>query len=65
MSKQFPECPLFNHHNCRELHNPKLCAIVREDKTCLKKKYRKSEKPHEKFTETVKRIKDMGTTFYD
>jgi hypothetical protein len=37
MSKKYPECPLYNHNNCRELHNPKLCAVVREDKTCLKK----------------------------
>jgi len=37
MSKQYPECPLANHINCRELDNPKLCAIVRKDKKCLKK----------------------------
>jgi len=37
MSKQYPECPLYNHDNCRELHNLKLCAIVRKDKKCLKK----------------------------
>ncbi len=37
MSKQYPECPLYNHATCRELHNPKLCAIIREDKFCLKK----------------------------
>ncbi|SDT84733.1 hypothetical protein [Desulfobacula phenolica] len=37
MSKQYPECPLYNHATCRELHNPKLCAIIREDKTCFKK----------------------------
>jgi len=36
MSKKFPECPLYNHDNCKELHNPKLCAIVREDATCLR-----------------------------
>ena len=38
MSKKHPECPLYNHDNCKEIHNPKLCAIVREDKECLKKK---------------------------
>ena len=38
MSKKHPECPLYKHDNCREIHNPKLCAIVREDKECLKKK---------------------------
>lgn len=44
MSKKYPECPLANHANCRELHNPKLCAIVRKDKVCLRKiKKRKSK----------------------
>jgi hypothetical protein len=37
MSKQYPECPLYNHATCRELHNPKLCAIIRDDKICFKK----------------------------
>jgi hypothetical protein len=37
MSKQHPECPLYNHSTCRELHNPKLCAIIRDDHTCWKK----------------------------
>jgi hypothetical protein len=37
MSKIYPECPLYNHDNCKDLHNPKLCAIVRKDKKCLKK----------------------------
>ena len=37
MSKTYPECPLYNHDNCKDLHNPKLCAIVRKDKICLKK----------------------------
>ena len=26
MSEKHPECPLYNHANCREIHNPKLCA---------------------------------------
>ena len=55
MSKQHPECPLSKHDNCRELDNPKLCAIVRKDKVCLRKQWRKT---HAEFTETVKRIKD-------
>lgn len=38
MSKQYPECPLYNHSTCKELHNPKLCAIVRDDKACFKKR---------------------------
>jgi hypothetical protein len=37
MSKEFPECPLYTHINCRELDNPKLCAFVNKDKKCLKK----------------------------
>jgi len=37
MSKKYPECPLYNHDNCKDLHNQKLCAIVRKDKKCLKK----------------------------
>ena len=36
MSKKYPERPLYNHDSCKELHNPKLCAIVREDATCLR-----------------------------
>ncbi|SLM29447.1 hypothetical protein MTBBW1_180010 [Desulfamplus magnetovallimortis] len=38
MSKQYPECPLYNHSTCKELHNPRLCAIVRDDKKCFKKR---------------------------
>ncbi|MGD9731108.1 MAG: hypothetical protein AB7U45_02925 [Desulfamplus sp.] len=45
MSKQYPECPLYNHVTCKDLHNPKVCALVREDKTCFKK--RQKIKPHE------------------
>ena len=37
MSKQHPECPLFNQRNCKELDNRKICAIVRKDKKCLRK----------------------------
>jgi len=37
MSKQYPECPLANHANCRDLYSPALCALVRKDKKCLKK----------------------------
>jgi hypothetical protein len=38
MSENKPECPLYNPLNCKEYFNPKLCAFVREDKECLKKK---------------------------
>ena len=48
MSKQHPECPLYNHATCKELHNHKLCAIIREDKTCFKKQQKpKKELPEE------------------
>lgn len=43
MSEKHPECPLYNPLNCKEYHNPKLCAFVRKDKFCLKK-----NKPKEK-----------------
>ena len=42
MSKKNPECPLYNPLNCKEYYNPKLCAFVRRDKTCRKKKKPKS-----------------------
>jgi hypothetical protein len=38
MSKKHPECPLYNPYNCKEYNNPTLCAFVKEDKKCLKKK---------------------------
>ena len=48
MSKQYPECQLYNHATCRELHNPKLCAIIREDQICLKKQQKpKKDNPKE------------------
>lgn len=50
MSKQYPECPLYNHSTCRELHNPKLCAIIRQDHTCLKKQHKPFRKHHTPFT---------------
>jgi hypothetical protein len=37
MSEHYPECPLYNHNNCKAIYSPHLCAIVRRDKTCLKK----------------------------
>ena len=47
MSKKYPECPLYNHNNCKELHNPKLCALVKENKECIKKLHKnaKLQKP--------------------
>ena len=37
MSEKNPECPLYNPLNCKEYHNPKLCAFVRKDSVCRKK----------------------------
>ena len=37
MSKKHPECPLYNPSNCKEYHNPKVCAFARKDRVCLKK----------------------------
>ncbi len=47
MSKKYPECPLAKHINCRDFHNPKLCAIVNEDKNCLKKQQKQKSKSKE------------------
>ena len=41
--KKNPECPLYNPLNCKEYYNPKLCAFVRKDRVCLKKKKPKSK----------------------
>jgi hypothetical protein len=43
MSEKHPECPLYNPLNCKEYYNPKLCAFVRKDKDCLKKKKPKAK----------------------
>jgi len=32
MSSQYPECPLYNHVNCKERDNKKVCALVRKDR---------------------------------
>ena len=45
MSKKHPECPLYNPYNCKEYNSPAICAFVREDKQCLKKK---KPKPNQK-----------------
>ena len=38
MSRKHPECPMYNHDNWREFYSPKIFAVVKEDKICLKKK---------------------------
>jgi hypothetical protein len=47
MSEMYPECPAYDHRNCKDIDNPKLCDLVRKDKKCLKKfrKKAKKEKP--------------------
>ncbi len=45
MSKKYHECPLYNHNNCKDIYMEQICAIVREDKICLKK-----IKNNQKFT---------------
>jgi len=52
MSKPFPECPLYNHLNCKFYRVDKICAI-KTDHACLKKKNNSEEKGHKK-----KRTKD-------
>ena len=44
MSEKHPECPLYNPLNCKEYYNQNLCAFVRNDKVCLKKKKPKPKK---------------------
>ena len=44
MSKKYPECPLYDHSNCKKIDKPDVCAIVRKDKQCLKKLRKPSSK---------------------
>ena len=48
MSEKHPECPLYNPLNCKEYHNPKLCAFVRKDNVCRKKTKAKAHKVKDK-----------------
>lgn len=43
MSKDHPECPLYTDKACKEAYLPKVCAIVREDKKCLREHPKKKE----------------------
>jgi len=38
---------LYNHANCKEIDNKKVCAIVRKDKKCLRKLHKNVKKPKE------------------
>jgi hypothetical protein len=44
MSIMYPECPLYNHSNSKDLYNPKLCALARKDRECLKKIHKNAKK---------------------
>ncbi len=44
MSKKYPECPLYNHDNCSQFNNPKICAIVKNDNECLRERYKSRKK---------------------
>jgi len=57
MSKHHPECPQYNHDNSKEFHNQKVCAIVRKDKTCLKKHGNRKLEVYEKF---LKDMEELG-----
>ena len=58
MSEKHPECPLYNPLNCKEYYNPKLCAFVKKDKICLKKKKTKKKKSEtDSISELKKKIK--------
>ena len=58
MSQKYPECPLYNHSNCKDYEHPKLCAIVRKDKVCLKKKQKPKPKKEIKDAKEAKKIKE-------
>lgn len=48
MSKDTPECPLYNPLNCKEYNNPGLCALARPDRCCKKKNKNKSARNEER-----------------
>jgi hypothetical protein len=45
MADKHPECPLYNPMNCKEFFNPKVCAVARKDKVCMKRKKAKESTP--------------------
>lgn len=61
MSKLYPECPLYNHNNCREFHNPKLCAVVKEDKICSRKKGNPKPKHKKKDGNALEELSVSGS----
>ena len=53
MSQKNPECPLYNPLNCKEYCNPKVCAFVKKDRICLKKRKPETQsKPAPEFSES-------------
>ena len=38
MSKQNPECPVVIPKNCPDFRNGRVCALVRSDKKCFRKR---------------------------
>jgi hypothetical protein len=53
MSKKYPECPLYNHDNCKQFHNSKVCAVIREDDTCLRERYKNTQKTNGKIGKSI------------
>lgn len=54
MSEKNEGCPLYNPMNCREYYNPKICAFVKEDHVCLKKKKTRNKTSPSDSETTVK-----------
>ena len=50
MSKKYPECPHYDHNNCKHLYSPKVCAFSRDDNHCLREKPTKKKVPSELAT---------------
>jgi hypothetical protein len=53
MSKQYPECPLYNHNTCKQHHNSKVCAIIRNDKHCLRDRLKNRKKTNESIGHSI------------
>ncbi len=63
MSEKHPECPLYNPLNCKEYYNPKVCAFVRRDRICLKKKKARAKDQVVRSKESAANIRsDFGIT---
>jgi hypothetical protein len=60
MSKRYPECPLYNHNNCKHLHNPEICAIKRIDKRCLRDRPKSRKKNNENIGHRISDKEKIG-----